>query len=111
MIVCPFVSRVPHETDRVADHILQVSCIVHPHPTPEKVRELASVTPAKVVVFPVDTESNVRAPVYVRIRPEYSVMLPDTVIATDPDHVTSHTKGAAKLRSRQSFVVASIVTV
>lgn len=54
---------------------------------------------------------NVKAPVYDLTRPLYKVILHEIVIATDPAQVTFHEAGAAKVKSRQSFVVASIVTV
>lgn len=50
-------------------------------------------------------------PIYVRTNPLYNVILPDIIIATDHAHVTLPLAGAANVISRQSFVVASIVTV
>lgn len=109
--VTPFVSRVPEVTVTLLVQLLNVSCKVHTPPAPLNVNDDAVVIPAKVIVFPDEVALNVRAPVYVRISPEYSVILPEILIAVDPAHVTFPLAGAANVISLQSFVVASIVTV
>ena len=76
-----------------------------------KAKVLFIVTPAKVSVLPVEVELKVRLPEYVRTRPLYSVIDPDIVIATDPAQVTLPEAGAEKVKSLQSLVVASMVTV
>lgn len=107
------VFNVPFWINRVpVDFPVKVSCKVHPPHIPSKYTksELRD-TPAIVIVFPVVVALNVIAPVYVLTKPLYKVILPDIVIATDQAHVTLPEAGAQKVKSRQSFVVASIVTV
>lgn len=90
--------------------LVTLSCIVHHHHTPLNVIH-TNVVQLNVIVFHVDVLLNVGIHVYVLIRPEYSVILHETVIDVLPVHVTFPLAGAANVISLQSFVVASIVTV
>lgn len=109
--VTQFVSRVPAVIVIVPEPLLNVSCKVQPHHAPEKEKADAKVVPAIVIVFPVLVALKVNAHVYVLMSPLYNAMLPDIVIATDPAHVILPEAGAQKVKSLQSFVVASMVTV
>lgn len=112
VIDLPFVSNVPLviviETFVAAP---QSSCAVQTPPIPLKTTLPPIILPAHVIVLPDVVALKVNVPVYVLTNQLYKVILHEIVIGVDHAHVTFHEAGAANVKSRQSFVVASIVTV